>query len=297
MSGPNNPTPKRVDIRTRLIGIAGMVAVAAAVVWIIFQSSWRIVLPSHKRESADNLKRISKAIADYQTSARKPPAGIAYDKDGRPLHSWRVLILPFLGEEELFKRFKLNEPWDSPHNIQLLPNIPRVYAPPVPGTTAVPFATYYQSLDGYCDECDPVNPSPYWKEFMQRNRGNSPGGRRTFFFSDPRFGLQQVIPPTSDTAVFVGKKNAFLYSDQYGPSDFYVVIEAGEAVPWTKPADLTYDADAPLPKLGGLFRQGFHAVDLNGTVKFVSFHDIDEEKLRKKITPTWFHPGISWQYE
>src|SRR5262249_19622762 len=46
------------------------------------------------------------------------------------------------------------------------------------------------------------------------------------------------------------------------------VVEAGEAVPWTKPDDLGYDDNKPLPKLGGLFPDGFHAVMLDGSVSF-----------------------------
>ncbi len=40
----------------------------------------------------------------------------------------RVHILPFLGEQELYKQFHLNEPWDSPHNLTLIPKMPAVYA-------------------------------------------------------------------------------------------------------------------------------------------------------------------------
>jgi hypothetical protein len=53
-----------------------------------------------------------------------------YGPDGKPLHSWRVLILPYIGEEALYDQFKLDEPWDSPHNITLLERMPSTYAPP-----------------------------------------------------------------------------------------------------------------------------------------------------------------------
>ena len=49
-----------------------------------------------------------------------PPAYTA-DKDGKPLLSWRVLILPYLGAGELYKQFHLDEPWDSEHNENSLP--------------------------------------------------------------------------------------------------------------------------------------------------------------------------------
>lgn len=57
-----------------------------------------------------------------------PPA-VVYSEDGRPLHSWRVLMLPYINQKELYDQFKLDEPWDSPHNIQLLPQMPVEYEP------------------------------------------------------------------------------------------------------------------------------------------------------------------------
>ncbi|MEZ6055256.1 MAG: DUF1559 domain-containing protein [Planctomycetaceae bacterium] len=44
------------------------------------------------------------------------PPEFSADAQGKPLHSWRVLLLPFLGEQELFEKIRLDEPWDSPHN-------------------------------------------------------------------------------------------------------------------------------------------------------------------------------------
>jgi hypothetical protein len=68
---------------------------------------------------------------------RLPPA-VVYGSDGKPLLSWRVLILPYVDQEELFKQFKLDEPWDSPHNLPLLDKMPHVYAPPPGKMSRVP---------------------------------------------------------------------------------------------------------------------------------------------------------------
>ena len=59
-------------------------------------------------------------------------------EDGRPLHSWRVLLLPFIEQDELFKQFRLDEPWDSAHNLALLPRMPKTYAPPGRKASKVP---------------------------------------------------------------------------------------------------------------------------------------------------------------
>ena len=48
----------------------------------------------------------------------------------RPLLSWRVAILPDLGERELYEQFHLDEPWNSPHNLVLVGRMPKVYAHP-----------------------------------------------------------------------------------------------------------------------------------------------------------------------
>ena len=61
--------------------------------------------------------------------------------DGRPLLSWRVALLPYLGEDELYREFHLDEPWDSPHNLTLLPRMPEVYSCPS-APTAVGMTPY-----------------------------------------------------------------------------------------------------------------------------------------------------------
>jgi hypothetical protein len=78
----------------------------------------------------------------YQDVHGHIPPAVVYGHDGKPLLSWRVLILPFIEGEELYRQFKLDEPWDSPHNAQLLSKMPFVYeAPPWKARTMPPFHT------------------------------------------------------------------------------------------------------------------------------------------------------------
>jgi hypothetical protein len=65
----------------------------------------------------------------HDTHGRFPPA-VVYGKNGKPLLSWRVLILPHIEENDLYKQFHLDEPWDSPHNLPLLEKMPSAYEPP-----------------------------------------------------------------------------------------------------------------------------------------------------------------------
>jgi prepilin-type processing-associated H-X9-DG protein len=63
--------------------------------------------------------RQSWAAAYHTVNKCFPPAYIA-DKNGKPMHSWRVLILPYLAQQNLYKQYDFNEPWDGPNNKKLL---------------------------------------------------------------------------------------------------------------------------------------------------------------------------------
>lgn len=78
---------------------------------------------------SNNLRQIGIALHNYHdTNDGFPPAALR-DPDGRPLLSWRVLILPYLEQQNLFEEFRLDAPWDSPHNAPLLMKMPKVYEP------------------------------------------------------------------------------------------------------------------------------------------------------------------------
>ncbi len=71
---------------------------------------------------------IARALGAYHTKHGRYPDAALTDGDGKPLLSWRVALLPFLGHEKLHARFKLNEPWNSTHNAKLLDEIPWPYS-------------------------------------------------------------------------------------------------------------------------------------------------------------------------
>jgi hypothetical protein len=98
-------------------------------------------------QSRANLQSILMALQSYENINKELPPPILFNKAGEPLLSWRVAILPFLGENELYNQFHLNEAWDSPHNIKLVAKMPKAYA--VPGATSKePGRTYYQAIAG-----------------------------------------------------------------------------------------------------------------------------------------------------
>jgi prepilin-type processing-associated H-X9-DG protein len=103
---------------------------------------WGLLLPAvnsvhesaRRVQCANNLKQIALALQAYhQANGHFPPACIA-DKNGKPMHSWRVLILPYLDENVLYKAYDFTQPWDGPKNKALLAARPTVYVCPADGS-------------------------------------------------------------------------------------------------------------------------------------------------------------------
>jgi hypothetical protein len=100
-----------------------------------------------RKKSMKNLMSLALGMHEYLDQYGLFPPAAILNKSGKALLSWRVLILPHVGEEKLFREFKLHEPWDSPHNRKLLSRMPAVYA--APGVkTREPHTTFYQVFTG-----------------------------------------------------------------------------------------------------------------------------------------------------
>ena len=105
--------------------------------------------------TAGDLARIHRALREYRLRHGHYPPAEARDRDGRPLLSWRIAILPYLAPandpvtraayEALARRFRADEPWDGPHNRALLAEMPAPFGPSDP---AAPGQTRYQAFVG-----------------------------------------------------------------------------------------------------------------------------------------------------
>ena len=92
--------------------------------------------------SAGNLSALAKALQAYHERHGLYPAAFRTSADGKPLLSWRVAILPHLGEEKLYVEFHLDEAWDSEHNKRLVAKMPRVFRSPL-STADAGLTTYF----------------------------------------------------------------------------------------------------------------------------------------------------------
>jgi hypothetical protein len=100
-----------------------------------------LISPPLTRQAIDHtarehLRALGLAMHNWHDTHKSFPAQANYDAAGRPLLSWRVHVLPYLGRDaqRLYEQFHLNEPWDSEHNRELIRKMPDVYA--MPGSKA-----------------------------------------------------------------------------------------------------------------------------------------------------------------
>ncbi len=72
--------------------------------------------PARRTQCRNNLKQIGLALHNYKDEHGSFPPAYTVDANGKPLHSWRTLILPYLDQAPLYKRIDFSKPWDDPVN-------------------------------------------------------------------------------------------------------------------------------------------------------------------------------------
>ena len=146
-------------------------------------------LPVHRgaREAArrnscvNNLKQIALALHNYADVYHALPPAYTADADGKPLHSWRTLILPYMEESQLYKTIDLSKPWDDPTNAK----------------------AFNTAISGYQCPSDklPANQTTYLA-IVGPNSCLKPGEYRTFAdITDGTAKTLMVIEVSSDQAV------------------------------------------------------------------------------------------------
>ncbi len=244
-----------------------------------------------------NLKRIGLALHNYNDAHQGhfPPAAIT-GKDGKPLLSWRVAILPYLvdydgrPQDDLFKAFHLDEPWDGPHNKALLARMPAVFASGG-GGNAQPFTTVYRgfvSREG--KEGARAGAVAGMMAMMEGGDKKKSEDARLEARKKATGGMAAEMAGAGEDqsqpvalTLFRENRGVEVAEITDGTSYTLMVVEAAEAVPWTKPDDLPYSRYEPLPRLGGSMQDGFAALFTHREVRFLDRH-FDERLLRGLIT-------------
>jgi prepilin-type processing-associated H-X9-DG protein len=97
---------------------------------------------ARRSQCSNNLKQIALAFHNYHDVYGSFPPAYLPDEDGRPMHSWRVLLLPFLEQQALYGMYDFSEPWDSPVNAMVTSTAIPVFQCPSDPTATGPTTNY-----------------------------------------------------------------------------------------------------------------------------------------------------------
>ena len=169
---------------------------------------------SSRNSCLNNMKQILLALNNYESAHGAYPPPYVADADGKAMHSWRVLILPYLEHAALFKKYRMDEPWDGPNNRELWEDMPEVYR--CPG----------------CDACKRLGVKPF---------GDVPANSANYF---------AIVGENSAWSAATKRTRQELRAR--GADTLLVMEHTGKREPWTAPVDLTEEAAVSALRDGGV---------------------------------------------
>src|SRR6185436_11242123 len=144
LHGRQAPEPKPRQFRANLLGCMLVIGVVAVLIFL-FLPVTRSARPAARRmQCANNLKQIGIALVTYEEKYGALPPAHTVDAEGRPLHSWRTLILPMMEQEPLYQKIDLSKPWDDPANKVAFDFSVPAYS--CPSATSPPSHTTYMAV-------------------------------------------------------------------------------------------------------------------------------------------------------
>jgi prepilin-type processing-associated H-X9-DG protein len=127
----NDAIPKpSSERRLRLIEVVVALGIIALLIALLLPAT-RSARPAARRaQCVNNLKQIAMALHNYEQAHKALPPAYTVDATGRPLHSWRTLILPYVEQEPLYQTIDLSKPWNDPANAKALKTVIAVFRCP-----------------------------------------------------------------------------------------------------------------------------------------------------------------------
>jgi prepilin-type processing-associated H-X9-DG protein len=201
---------------------------------------------ARRAQCMNNLKQIALALHNYHDKYGSLPPACVPGPDGKPWHSWRVLILPFIEEQALYGQYNFNEPWNGPNNSKLAAARPAVYVCPSSPDRMSTQTTSYVAV---------VGPKTMWpgskpRRFNEVHDGTSntimvvEAAGMGIPWMEPKDLEFDALPPTVEGRVRLGPECPHPVN-----GDFFDIAEGGGAnvamadgsvhsQPWDFPVDL-----------------------------------------------------------
>jgi prepilin-type processing-associated H-X9-DG protein len=120
MSDFVNEVPKRKKAKRkfRLIELFAVLCIIGLLVALLLPQVSTVRPAALRVQCTHNLKEIALALHTYESAFKVLPPAYTVDSEGKPLHSWRTLILPYLERKQLYESIDLSKPWNDPANAQ-----------------------------------------------------------------------------------------------------------------------------------------------------------------------------------
>ena len=100
------------------------VAITIGMIWALIREYRN---SASRKDIRSHFQQIAVALDTYHDQHGCFPPAYVLGPDGQRRHSWRVLLLPYLGHEDLYRQYRTEEPWNSPHNQALAVKISDIY--------------------------------------------------------------------------------------------------------------------------------------------------------------------------
>jgi len=111
-----------------LIAAVGVFVVCSGILAALLLPAVQAAREAARRtQCLNNMKQIGLAMLNYESDNGCFPPAYIPDEDGNPMHSWRVLLLPYMEHKPLYDMYNFDEPWDSPQNQALADLMPEVF--------------------------------------------------------------------------------------------------------------------------------------------------------------------------
>ena len=215
---------------------------------------------ARRTASMNNLKQLALAFHNYHDAYNAFPPAAVIGPNGKPWHSWRVLVLPFIEELDLYKQYDFSQPWDSPKNLAVAEKMPAIFRDPAregPPDTL----TDYAAITGEAAIFQPG-------VVTMTSADDFPACLKTA----KKVGFASITDGTSNTILFA-------------------TVDPARKIPWTKPEDIVLDDTFPgIGKpagIGAIHPLGDGRVGLfafaDGSVHLIA-DTVDTETLRKFLT-------------
>jgi beta-lactamase regulating signal transducer with metallopeptidase domain len=184
---------------------------------------------ARRAQSSNNMKQLALAMHNYQDTYKHFPPAVLIGPDGKTPYSWRVALLPFLDQNELYKQYKLDELWDSENNKKVLAKMPAVFR---------------------CPSDDPKSLNAAYFAVV---------GPQTLFHDNTGTAIRKITDGTSNTIMFVDAKRDIPWTK---PED--IAVLADKPLPvlggWFPGVTLITFADGSVRPVGPLMDQTLRAL-------------------------------------